>query len=133
VIFVDSNVPMYLVGAAHPHKEHSRILLSQAVADGELLVTDAEVLQEILHRYVAIQRREAIGDAIAAILGVVDDVYPIERPDVLRARTVLDETSLSARDAIHVAVMRRRGVSRILTFDAGFDAVSDLVRVSVDR
>jgi predicted nucleic acid-binding protein len=130
VIFVDSNVPMYLVGASHPNKDLSRLLLQQAVADGEVLVTDAEVLQEILHRYVAIGRREAIGDAIAATLGVVDEVYPIERSDVLRARTVLDETPLSARDALHVAVMRRHGVARILTFDRGFDAVADLERTT---
>lgn len=130
MIFVDSNVPMYLVGASHPNKDRARLLLQQAVADGEMLVTDAEVLQEILHRYVTIGRQEAIADAFAGILGVVDEVFPIERPDVLRARAVLDETRLSARDALHVAVMRRHGVSRILTFDHGFDAVADLVRMT---
>jgi predicted nucleic acid-binding protein len=129
VIFVDSNVPMYLVGASHPNKDLSRLLLQQAVADGEMLVTDAEVLQEILHRYVAIGRPEAIGDAMAATLGLVDEVFPIERADVLRAQSLLDETRLSARDALHVAVMRRHGVTRMLTFDRGFDAVADISRV----
>lgn len=61
MIFVDSNVPMYLVGADHPNKAHARRLLERVVADGEALATDAEVLQEILHRYTAIDRREAIG------------------------------------------------------------------------
>ena len=130
MIFVDSNVPMYLVGVAHPNKALSRQLLDRVVTDGEVLVTDAEVLQEILHRYVAIGRREAIADAMAATLGVVDEVFPIERSDVLRAQSVLDETRLSARDALHVAVMRRHGVMRILTFDMGFDAVPGLVRLT---
>ena len=40
----------------------------------ERLVTNAEVLQEICHRYVAINKREAIQPAFDAILGVVDDV-----------------------------------------------------------
>lgn len=121
---------MYLVGASHPNKDRSRLLLQQVVADGELLVTDAEVLQEILHRYVAIGRREAIADAMTATLGLVDEVYPIERADVLRAQAILDETRLSARDALHVAVMRRHGITRILTFDRGFDGVADLARLT---
>ncbi len=32
------------------------------------MVTDAEVLNEILHRYTAIDRREAIGPALQLIL-----------------------------------------------------------------
>jgi predicted nucleic acid-binding protein len=129
MIFVDSNIPMYLVGADHPNKDAARILLERAITDGEMLVTDAEVLQEILHRYVAIDRRDAIEPASEALLGVVDDVYPVERADVERARGIVLATRLSARDAIHVAIMRRRGVDRILTFDRAFDEVEGITRV----
>jgi predicted nucleic acid-binding protein len=128
VIFVDSNIPMYLVGADQQHKSEARALLERAIADGETLVTDAEVLQEILHRYVAIDRRDAIGPAFDALLGVVDEVFPVERDDVERARRLLGATALSARDAVHVAIMRRRGVRRILTFDRGFDAIAGIQR-----
>ena len=122
---------MYLVGAPHPHKADSQRLLERAIADGERLVTDAEVLQEILHRYVAIGRRDAIQPALEAILGVVDEVYPVESAVVLRARDiVLGYPTLSARDALHVAVMEAHGVRRILTFDVGFDAYPGLERVS---
>ena len=129
MIFIDSNVPMYLVGTDHPNKELSRSALSRLVANAEVLVTDAEVLQEILHRYVAIDRRAAIDDAMAAIVGIIDEVFPIERTDVVRAKDVLVDSPLSARDALHVAVMRRHGVDRILTFDTGFDSAPDLVRL----
>lgn len=128
MIFVDSNVPMYLVGAAHPNKDTGRRLLEQAITDGETLVTDAEVLQEILHRYVAIDRREAIGPATEALLGVVDEVFPVERVDVERARRLVMTTPLSARDAVHVAIMRRRGVARVLSFDRGLDHGSGITR-----
>ena len=128
MIFVDSNIPMYLVGADHPHKGASRSLLERAIADGEVLVTDAEVLQEILHRYVAIGRRDAIGPATDAILGVVDEVYPVEREDVERARRLVQTTRLSARDAVHVAIMRRRRITQILSFDRGFDEVEGIAR-----
>ena len=121
MIFVDSNIPMYLVGAPHPHKTDAQRLLERAVADGERLVTNAEVLQEILHRYVNVQRREAIQPAFDALLGVVDEVLAIERADVERAKTIVQgHPDLSARDAIHVATMERHGVKRIMTFDRGF-------------
>ncbi len=57
MIFVDSNIPMYLIGEPHPHKIDAQQLLERCITDRERLVTDAEVLQEILHRYVAISRR----------------------------------------------------------------------------
>jgi len=129
VIFVDSNLPMYLVGAGHPNKAAARSMLERAIADDEPLVTDAEVLQEILHRYVAIDRRDAIEPATAAILGVVDDVFPVERADVERARRLVLATRLSARDAIHLAIMQRHGVGRILTFDRGFEGITGIVRL----
>ena len=128
MIFVDSNIPMYLVGADPQHKAEARGLLERAIGDGEILVTDAEVLQEILHRYAAIDRRDAIGPGFDALLGVVDEVFPVEREDVERARRLLGTTALSARDAVHAAIMRRHGVSRILTFDRGFDAVPGIHR-----
>ena len=129
MILVDSNVPMYLVGAAHPNKEAARILLERAITDGELLVTDAEVLQEILHRYVAINRRDAIEPATAALLGVVDEVFPVVRTDVERARQIVLGTRLSARDAVHLAIMQRRGIDRILTFDRAFDKIEGIAGV----
>jgi predicted nucleic acid-binding protein len=130
LIFVDSNIPMYLVGADHPHKSDARARLEQCIANGERLVTDAEVLQEILHRYGAIARRDAIQPAFDAVLGVVDEVFPIEMPDVERAKVILLERSgLSSRDAIHAAIMARRHITTILSFDAGFDAIPGLRRL----
>ncbi len=131
MIFVDSNVPMYLVGAAHPLKAVARARLEEAISGGERLVTSAEVLQEILHRYVAIERREAIRPALDALLGVVDEVYPVERADVEKAAEVLaGRLRVSARDALHIAVMTRRRVKRILSFDGGFDGVPGIERIS---
>ena len=129
MIFVDSNIPMYLVGADHPNKAAARALLERAITDGEILVTDAEVLQEIHHRYVAIDRRDAIGPASDALLGVVDEVFPVERSDVERARNLVLTTPLTARNAVHVAIMRRRGVGRIMTFDRGFGGLEGIARI----
>lgn len=130
MIFVDSNVPMYLVGGPHPHKADSQRLLESAIAAGERLVTDVEVLQEILHRYVAINRRDAVQPAFDAVLDVVDEIFAITLDDTLRAKDiVLGKPRFSARDALHVAVMEHHGVRRIMSFDAAFDDVPGLTRL----
>jgi uncharacterized protein len=131
VIFIDSNIPMYLVGASHPHKLDAQRLLESALAAGERLVTDAEVLQEICHRYAAIGRREAVQAAFDAILGVVDDVLPIGRADVEHAKeTLWRYHGLSARDALHIAIMTRHSIARLMSFDRGFDAYPGITRLN---
>ena len=121
---------MYLVGAPHPNRDAARRLLERCIRGGERLVTDAEVLQEILHRYVAINRRAAIQPAFDAILDVADEVLAIDLPDAQRAKEiVLGNRRLSARDALHAAVMERHHITQVLTFDEGFDAVPGLARV----
>ena len=130
MIFIDSNIPMYLVGPPHPNKDAARAALEQCITRGERMVTSAEVLQEILHRYHRIRRPDAIQPAFDALLGVVDEVFPVEVQDVKRAKDVLmGVMRLSARDALHVAVMQRREVPRVMSFDAGFDVVATIERV----
>jgi predicted nucleic acid-binding protein len=130
VIFVDSNIPMYLVGAEHPNRGAARRVLERLVAQRRRLVTDAEVMQEILHRYTAIRRPEAIGPCLEVLLKVTDEVLPIEQADVEAAWELLQTTSgLSARDAVHAAVMARYGIGTVLSFDPGFDGVDGIERL----
>lgn len=130
MIFVDSNIPMYVVGAPHPNKDAALRLLNQFVEAGEHLVSDVEVLQEILHRYTSIDRRDAIQPAFDALLGIVDELFSVDLADVQRAKLLLLRTSrLSARDALHLSIMQRHGITRILTFDRGFDGVADIQRL----
>lgn len=130
MILVDSNVPMYLVGAEHPHKVDARRLLERAIAEKRRLVSDAEVLQEILHRYVAIDRRDAIQPCFEVLLEVVDEVLPVDLGIVERARDiVIGHPDLTARDAVHLAVMRENGIEQILSFDRHFDGLPGITRL----
>jgi predicted nucleic acid-binding protein len=131
VIFIDSNIPMYLVGAAHPHKLDAQRLVERLLGERVPLVTDAEVLQEILHRYTSIRRPDAIQPAFDVLLGIVDEVWPVDRRGVERAKAiVLERGPVSARDALHVALMEQNGVRRIASFDTGFDRVPGLERLT---
>jgi predicted nucleic acid-binding protein len=130
VILVDATVPMYLVGVASPTKDTAQRLLEVCIERGERLVTDAEALLEILHRYRVVRRPGAIQPAFDALLGVVDEVFPVEPADVEAAKgLMLGLTPLSARVALHAAIMKRRGVSRVLSFDPEFDAVGWIERL----
>ena len=131
MIFVDSNVPMYLVGSPHPHKTDAQRLIERLVSDRERLVTDAEALQEILHRYVAIRRPDFIQPAFDALLGITDQIFAIDRAAAERAKEiVLGQPRLSARDALHLAVMEQHEIDRILSFDSGFDGFPGIERLS---
>lgn len=130
MVFVDANVVMYLVGAAHPHKVDAQRRLEGLVADRVRLVTDAEALAEILHRYVAVDRRGYIQLAYDAMLGVVDEVLPVERATLERAKQlVLQYPTMLVRTAVHVAVMQLNSIDTVLSFDTGFDRVPGVVRL----
>lgn len=130
MVFVDTSIPMYLVGAAHPNKVDAQRRLEALVTQRVRLVTDAEVLTEILHRYTAIERRGGIQPALDALLGVVDEVVSVDREIVERAKQiVLQYPTLPVRAAVHVATMQRHGIENILSFDPAFDRVPGLTRL----
>ena len=130
MVFIDSNVPMYLVGAAHPNKVDAQRRLETLVTQRARLVTDAEVLTEILHRYTAIERRGSIQPALDALLGIVDEVRPVDRNTVERAKQlVLQYPTLPVRAAIHVATMQLEGIENVLSFDPAFDRIPGLTRL----
>ena len=130
MILIDSNIPMYLIGKEHPLKSRAIRLCHELVLQEERLVTDVEVFQEILHRYAAIHRRDAIQPCFDALLGIVDQVLPIELSDIQKAKELLlGYRKLSARDAIHAAIMQKHEIAQVLTFDAGFDLLPGLTRI----
>lgn len=121
--FVDTNVFMYAVGREHPLREEARARLFAAVERGAPLTTSAEVLQEMLHAYLAVGRHATLDAAFTLVEGCVDEVWSIEAADVRLARALDgDHPDLSARDLIHLACCRRRGVSNVITFDRALAA-----------
>ena len=130
MIFVDSNVPMYLVGADHPLKRRVIELVPQLLGAHEVLVTSAEVFQEIVHRYVALRDKSHLSAAYEALEAMVTAVSEVTKADVDRARSLSAQyDGLSSRDCLHVAVMRRLGTDRVWSYDDRFDAVPAIRRV----
>lgn len=131
MIFIDTNVPMYMIGGPHPNKDRTEALVDQLRVDGEEFITDAEVYQEILHRYLSRGRLHRIDPAFKALDSLVGArVLAIRKDHVRSARELLRSVDgISARDAIHVAVMRREGITRILSFDKDLDNCPGIERI----
>lgn len=134
MIFVDANVPMYIVGADHPHKIDAQHVIGRLVREQRRLVTSSEIFQEILYRFIVTDRRDKIELAFEMLRGLVEDVLAVEGADVFAAKDLLyAHPQLSARDALHVAVMRRHEITEVVSFDRGFDAVSGIARLPASR
>ncbi|MDE2981343.1 MAG: type II toxin-antitoxin system VapC family toxin [Gemmatimonadota bacterium] len=123
MIFVDTNVFMYHVGAEHPLQDQARGFFRDARLRNLRLVTSVEVLQEILHRYVKLGRRGTASAAFALVDGSVSEVWPVERVDLELARGLADRyPGLEARDLVHLACCIRHKPRDLMTFDRGLAA-----------
>jgi uncharacterized protein len=131
-VFIDSNIPMYVAGSEHPHRDPSRRLLAK-VQSGEIEgYTSVEVLQEILYRYSALRRLDLAGEVYDIFVQICPVVFDVTLAETDRARDLLAEVAgISARDAIHAAVMLNRDVEWIASFDGGFDRVPGIRRMEL--
>ncbi len=116
--FVDTNVFMYAVGLSHPLKAPSRNFFENSLQDQAPLVTTAEVMQELLHAYLPVNRLETFDAAMTLVASCIQKVFAIEREDVEFARSlIVRHPNLSARDLLHLACCRRHGIKKIKSFD----------------
>ena len=133
--FIDANVPIYAAGRDHSYKEPCSQVLCIAADQPQSFVTDSEVLQELMHRYLALGRwelgREVLRAFAEAMHGRIEPVHP---EDVLTASELADHhPDVSARDLVHAAVMQRLGTGRIISADTDFDLMEGVERLDPVR
>ncbi len=131
-VFVDSNIPMYVAGRAHPLREPAKRFLER-VRGGEFeACTSTEVLQEILYRYSALKRLDLARQVYELFVQLCSVVYPITLADSDRAKELVCRRSgLGVRDAIHAAVMLNNDLEHIASFDRGFDRLPQVQRLAL--
>lgn len=131
LIFIDANIPVYAAGRAHPMKEPCIGVLRLVARSPAAFVTDAEVLQELLHHYLGVHawsHGKITFEGFARVMR--ERVEPVHAGDVELAALLADRYSgLSARDLIHAAVMVRLGTKLIATADRGFDRIEGFRRL----
>jgi predicted nucleic acid-binding protein len=121
---------MCAAGVEHSHKRLSLDFLER-VADGDVEgVVDAQVLQEILHRYSSIGQAEEGRTVYDLTRQIFPLVLPISSDVLDRARSLLDEhEGLVARDALHAAVVETHSLEAICSYDRDFDRISSIRRI----
>ena len=133
--FIDANVPIYASGRENPNKEPCARVLMMAAEHPSSFVTDAEVLQELMHRYLALRRwalgREVLQGFAGLMQGRIEPIY--DEDTLLAARLADSHNGISARDLLHAAVMRRLGTDRIISADADFDRLPGVTRLDPAR
>jgi uncharacterized protein len=123
MIFVDTNVIMYAVGRVHPLRAEACAFFLDATRDGLMLCTSAEVLQELMHAYLLVDRLGTLDAALELVSRSIHAVWDLEAADVRLARLLVGpHPGLSARDLLHLASCRRRKASDLRTFDRALKA-----------
>ena len=131
-VFIDSNIPMYVAGKEHPHREPARRLLAKVQRGQVEGCTSVEVLQEILYRYSALRRLDLAQEVYDAFVQICPVVLAVTLAETDLARNLLtDVEGISARDAVHAAVMMNNGLEWIASFDRGFDHVPGIRRLEL--
>ena len=130
LVFLDANIFMYTAGRDPDWRAICDAALQELMAQDLTLVTNAEVLQEILHRYFS-QRRPADAHLVHRVaMDLCTEVLPVTAHHTVRALEILPQhPRLSTRDAVHVATMETRGVRKMLSVDTDFDAVPSVDRI----
>lgn len=130
-LFLDANIPLYAAGRPHALKEPCREILRLAGGRPQAFFTNAEVLQELLHRYLALRLWPQGREVLLRVATLMRDrIEPVHAADVLEAAGLADQhPALSARDLVHAAVMMRVGSDQIISADRGFDRLPQLTRL----
>ena len=132
VAFIDANIPIYAAGREHSNKEPCARVLMMVTEHPNLFLTDVEVLQELLHRYLA-SGRWALGKEVLHGFAEImhDRIEPVHEEDIHMAARLADRhPGVSARDLVHAAVMQRLGVNRIISADTDFDRLPGVIRLN---
>ena len=134
-VFIDANVPIYAAGVDHPFKKPCARILRSVAEDPRPFITDSEVLQELLHRYLALGRWELGREVLRTFAAIMHGrIEPILAEDVLTASELADRHArVSARDLVHAGAMRRMGIGSIISADIDFDSIEGVERLDPAR
>ena len=129
-VFIDTAIVMYAAGSDHPLQGPCRRILAR-IAAGELDgVVSVEVVQEIVHRFMAL-RRPDLGASIARdTLDLFAPVLPITHAVMRRMPDLVERyPKLAARDLVHLATCLEEGIGEIVSPDRGFDTADGVRRL----
>lgn len=106
--------------------------MGEIAAQRLVVATDAEVLQEVLHRYISLQRFAEAVRMVNDLSILVPQIFPLTNLDASAAAALVPAYAplgVKARDLVHAAIMFNHGLAEILTPDQHFDLIPGISRI----
>ncbi len=127
--YLDSNIFIYAAGKEHPLKKACVSIIDAVTKDNLVAYTSAEVFQEILYRYFALDKRVE-GIELCRQGLVICEILPVTSDDIKKTLPLCQAYPfLNSRDALHAAIMINHRISTIISADKHFDRLGEIKRV----
>ncbi|MGQ9632426.1 MAG: type II toxin-antitoxin system VapC family toxin [bacterium] len=129
-IFIDTNIPMYWAGRESKYKQRCGDIMRAMTQYKVIGVTDTEVFQEILYRFMKIGMIEKGWGILDAFKEIISEVLPILPKDIYLTRQLSERyRNVKPRDILHAAVMINNGIKGICSVDRDLDGIKEIERL----
>ena len=126
---IDTNIFIYAAGGPHPYRDPCRKVLTEIESgriDGNV---DTELLQEVMYVYWYRKQLPVGLQYVDRLLVLFPSPISVDKAVVAEAREVMaSHPTLDPRDAVHAAVVIKRGLEGIISTDRGYDAIAGFTR-----
>jgi len=130
IYFIDANLVMYSIGSPHPLRDPSKRVFGKIREKKVFVLTNTEVLQEILYRYSSIGKINMGEIAYKSMIKICTTILPVTLRDTDIALELLKSyEGITSRDAIHVATMINNDIKEIISTDSHFDIIPEITRI----
>ncbi len=126
--FLDTSIILYAAGAPHEYKKSCVAIIEKIARDELSVCVSTEVLQEIVHRYIRLSKKQE-GIKMARDVSELVQVLPVDDAAFLHALTILEQYEVDTRDALHAAVALHFGIDHIISADKHFDHIKEVKRI----
>lgn len=128
---IDTNIFIYAVGRLHPLKGPCISALSKIIEAPGKFNIDVEVLQEVMHIYHSRGETQKGVELVNDLLILFPNPFPISKHELATAISFITRyPNISARDALHAAVVAEHSLAGIVSTDTDFDRITECPRIS---
>ena len=134
IIYIDSNIFIKACLEVTGEGARAREFLKEVKEGKHTAVTSALTLDEVLWITQKTLGRTGAAEAVQGIL-LLQNLALVEatRQILTEAVEIFKNSTLDPRDAIHLATMRNKQVTTILSTDSDFDKVKEIKRLRLER
>jgi len=132
-MYIDSNIFIYAAVDTNKTGKHCRTII-QKISDKQCTVAASYlILDEVLW---ILKKQVGKDNAIKitkAMLSLPIKWIEVDSSVIFTMVDIFEKTALDPRDALHIASMKKSGISSILSEDTDFNNIEGITRISVSQ